>query len=88
MREAAFEIARQSDDFAPSIAHEFAHVVARSISHIGQSLKAARLHRTLGNLDNRMLNDIGISRADIDQMAAHAGSSKTVGTFGWQCSAR
>ena len=70
MREAVLEIARQRDDFNPSIAHRAVDAVVR----LGEALTirhdaAATLSR-LKRLDDQLLKDIGLCRADLDHLPA------------------
>ncbi len=68
MRQAALEIARQSDAFAPSMATSFFTAVARPFTRIKDIWTLTKLRDQLHSLDERQLEDIGILRSDIDQL--------------------
>jgi uncharacterized protein YjiS (DUF1127 family) len=96
MREAAFEIARQSDDFAPSLARQFVEAVTTRFARLVDAWKLAKLHRMLEQLDDRQLDDIGVTRAEIHRYTGRTESvvktivriQGNVNNCGWQCAGR
>ncbi len=96
MREAALEIARQSDDFSPSIADAFIDAIGTRLAQANAAFKLARLHRTLERLDDHQLKDIGVTRAEIYRHTGRTeATSKTASRLsgklsncGWQCAGR
>ncbi|MDR3493046.1 MAG: DUF1127 domain-containing protein [Ancalomicrobiaceae bacterium] len=70
MRELALEIARQRDDFNPSFAHRAIGAVASLGAALSIRRDAAKTLDRLKLLDDQLLNDIGLSRADLDHLPA------------------
>jgi len=96
MREAAFEIARQSNAFAPSIADQLVHWFAAPLSKLNDLWTLHRLRRTLAALSDYQLADIGLNRADIADQVDRAETPAAViarlrgvsRTCAWACTAR
>ncbi|MDR3372648.1 MAG: DUF1127 domain-containing protein [Ancalomicrobiaceae bacterium] len=68
MREAVLEIARQRDDFNPSIAHRAVDAVVRFGEAMSIRHDAATTLNRLKRLDDQLLKDIGLCRADLDHL--------------------
>jgi len=71
MREAAFEIASQSDAFAPTIARQLVSAVMQPVIFIRDAWMLANVRSLLHRLDDRQLEDIGITRLDIDALGVN-----------------
>lgn len=65
MREAAETIARQSDDFAPSLATRIGRALARIWSWCTRHARARRDLAHLRGLDRHGLADLGLRREDL-----------------------
>jgi uncharacterized protein YjiS (DUF1127 family) len=76
MREAAFEIARQSDAFAQTIARQFVDTIAEPVILIRNAWVLATLRAQLRRLQDHQLNDIGITRLDIDELGINGLGSR------------
>lgn len=70
MREAVLEIARQREDFNPSIAHRAADAFTRFAEVLTMRREAANTLARLRHLDDALLHDIGLCRADLDHLPA------------------
>ena len=88
MRDAAYQIARQSADFetpiALTVARAFSDAVGTFVRIAARSLGGRSDLAHLGALDNYLLADIGLTRADLAE-AEHAwrmGKDARIGTGG------
>ncbi len=70
MRNAAFEIASQSSSFAPSLFSQALQLASLPVTRIRNAIDLTRLQARLKTLDDRQLQDIGITRSEIDLLGA------------------
>ncbi len=69
MREAALEIARQTETLNQSVAETLIGRLTAPFRRLRNMATLASVMRTLRRLDDRQLADIGLTRLDVDALA-------------------
>jgi uncharacterized protein YjiS (DUF1127 family) len=80
MREAAYEIARQQAGFGDSTLVALVRRASESVARWAQR-RAALAH--LSKLDDHLLRDVGLSRAELDRLGVWAVTRSGLGECRW-----
>lgn len=70
MRDATFALTHQSSVFGPTVAEQISVLLRAPLRHLADTLDLLRVKSQLSALDDRLLADIGLSTADIDELDA------------------
>ncbi len=68
MREAALELSHQRDDYAETLARKLKLILASPFIALRDAWELSKFCNQLATLNQRQLNDIGITCSDIDQL--------------------